>query len=252
MLTLAKLCGSILLALNNTAQTPRASGGIGRLAGFRCQCSQGRAGSTPASRTKKKSTALRCFSFWVSLPLVVSPSGILMLGVGKAAPAQLLLLRKSNLRRKSAAPPCGAPASEQSSLCSLRLPPVAQVYSASIPSLAKKTRLCRVFLFSFIPWSIQQICKQKKNDPRPVFQSGVILRSAWALPSVINLSFYRFSVPIILSRCFDSHLYQRTVCGSLPYMTTAFGELASLDVGSFPVFNFRGESLVHWTHPFCI
>ena len=31
-----------------------ASGGIGRLAGFRCQCSQGRAGSTPASRTTKK------------------------------------------------------------------------------------------------------------------------------------------------------------------------------------------------------
>lgn len=29
----------------------RASGGIGRLAGFRCQCSQGRAGSSPASRT---------------------------------------------------------------------------------------------------------------------------------------------------------------------------------------------------------
>ena len=168
MLTLAKLCGSILLALNNTAQTPRASGGIGRLAGFRCQCSQGRAGSTPASRTKERHDK------------VVS------------------------------------------------------------------------FFFSFIPLSIQQICKQKKNDPRPVFQSGVILRSAWALPSVINLSFYRFSVPIILSRRFDSHLYQRTVCGSLPYMTTAFGELASLDVGSFPVFNFRGESLVHWTHPFCI
>ena len=116
----------------------------------------------------------------------------------------------------------------------------------------RKTRQCRVFLFSFIPLSIQQICKQKKNDPRPVFQSGVILRSAWALPSVINLSLYRFSVPIILSRCLDSHLYQRTMCGSLPYMTTAFGELASLDVGSFPVFNFRGESLVHWTHPFCI
>lgn len=31
--------------------TKCASGGIGRLAGFRCQCSQGRAGSTPASRT---------------------------------------------------------------------------------------------------------------------------------------------------------------------------------------------------------
>ena len=31
-----------------------ASGGIGRLAGFRCQCSQGRAGSTPASRTTRK------------------------------------------------------------------------------------------------------------------------------------------------------------------------------------------------------
>ena len=35
-------------------QTICASGGIGRLAGFRCQCSQGRAGSTPASRTSSE------------------------------------------------------------------------------------------------------------------------------------------------------------------------------------------------------
>ena len=36
----------------------RASGGIGRLAGFRCQCSQGRAGSTPASRTTSEQSSL--------------------------------------------------------------------------------------------------------------------------------------------------------------------------------------------------
>ena len=41
---------------SSSARTRCASGGIGRLAGFRCQCSQGRAGSTPASRTKKKDT----------------------------------------------------------------------------------------------------------------------------------------------------------------------------------------------------
>ena len=35
-----------------------ASGGIGRLAGFRCQCSQGRAGSTPASRTSSETPLL--------------------------------------------------------------------------------------------------------------------------------------------------------------------------------------------------
>lgn len=40
-------------------QTIRASGGIGRLAGFRCQCSQGRAGSTPASRTRQAPASKR-------------------------------------------------------------------------------------------------------------------------------------------------------------------------------------------------
>ena len=63
--------GSISLALSHTAKRKRircASGGIGRLAGFRCQCSQGRAGSTPASRTKKKDTLLACLSFWVPPP----------------------------------------------------------------------------------------------------------------------------------------------------------------------------------------
>ena len=63
--------GSISLALSHTAKRKRircASGGIGRLAGFRCQCSQGRAGSTPASRTKKKDTLKACLSFWVPPP----------------------------------------------------------------------------------------------------------------------------------------------------------------------------------------
>ena len=40
-------------------QTTCASGGIGRLAGFRCQCSQGRAGSTPASRTRQAPASKR-------------------------------------------------------------------------------------------------------------------------------------------------------------------------------------------------
>ena len=39
--------------------TACASGGIGRLAGFRCQCSQGRAGSTPASRTSSSQASYR-------------------------------------------------------------------------------------------------------------------------------------------------------------------------------------------------
>ena len=55
--------------VERNASTPTkygcASGGIGRLAGFRCQCSQGRAGSTPASRTKKEEHLLgRCSSFF--------------------------------------------------------------------------------------------------------------------------------------------------------------------------------------------
>ena len=37
------------------------SGGIGRLAGFRCQCSQGRAGSTPASCTRNEHTKVCSF-----------------------------------------------------------------------------------------------------------------------------------------------------------------------------------------------
>ena len=59
--------GNISLALSNTKrQTTCASGGIGRLAGFRCQCSQGRAGSTPASRTSSSQATYRlrrAFSF---------------------------------------------------------------------------------------------------------------------------------------------------------------------------------------------
>ena len=56
LLTAGDKCGNIYLALRNSAFHLCASGGIGRLAGFRCQCSQGRAGSTPASRTKTKGT----------------------------------------------------------------------------------------------------------------------------------------------------------------------------------------------------
>ena len=44
------------LSLNERRHTACASGGIGRLAGFRCRCSQGRAGSTPASRTTRSWT----------------------------------------------------------------------------------------------------------------------------------------------------------------------------------------------------
>ena len=40
--------------------------------------------TTPKRKTRRKS----CLSFWVPLPLVASPFGIKMLGVGKAAPAQ--------------------------------------------------------------------------------------------------------------------------------------------------------------------
>ena len=55
MLTKEESHGNINLALRGADKFARcASGGIGRLAGFRCQCSQGRAGSTPASRTNKK------------------------------------------------------------------------------------------------------------------------------------------------------------------------------------------------------
>ena len=50
-----------------TKRSKCASGGIGRLAGFRCQCSQGRAGSTPASRTKTKEPVFGLVPlFWAS------------------------------------------------------------------------------------------------------------------------------------------------------------------------------------------
>ena len=52
-LTFLKPCGTIHPVPRNGTSTACASGGIGRLAGFRCRCSQGRAGSTPASRTTK-------------------------------------------------------------------------------------------------------------------------------------------------------------------------------------------------------
>ena len=48
------------------------SGGIGRLAGFRCQCSQGRAGSTPASCTTRKTRFKRVFLF---LSVALLPPG---------------------------------------------------------------------------------------------------------------------------------------------------------------------------------
>ena len=42
----------ILGKLSSSERDARASGGIGRRAGFRCQCSQGRGGSSPPSRTE--------------------------------------------------------------------------------------------------------------------------------------------------------------------------------------------------------
>ena len=67
VLTKEESHGNINLALRGADKFARcASGGIGRLAGFRCQCSQGRAGSTPASRTSSSQALYRlrrAFSF---------------------------------------------------------------------------------------------------------------------------------------------------------------------------------------------
>ena len=59
VLTKEESHGNINLALRGADKFARcASGGIGRLAGFRCQCSQGRAGSTPASGTTSEQSPL--------------------------------------------------------------------------------------------------------------------------------------------------------------------------------------------------
>ena len=64
--------GIVSLAPNEerNSSTPSwcTSGGIGRLAGFRCQCSQGRAGSTPASCTTKRTRwCVSSFHFYIRL-----------------------------------------------------------------------------------------------------------------------------------------------------------------------------------------
>ena len=48
------ILGKLSFAVSPDAAA-RASGGIGRRAGFRCQCPKGRGGSTPPSRTERKS-----------------------------------------------------------------------------------------------------------------------------------------------------------------------------------------------------
>ena len=63
VLTETSSCANISLALSGANKIRCASGGIGRLAGFRCQCSQGRAGSTPASRTTKRTSKWMSFLF---------------------------------------------------------------------------------------------------------------------------------------------------------------------------------------------
>lgn len=65
-MTEASEYANICLALRETARnSTSASGGIGRLAGFRCQCSQGRAGSTPASRTTSEQSSLCSDNFFI-------------------------------------------------------------------------------------------------------------------------------------------------------------------------------------------
>ena len=92
-------------------QTICASGGIGRLAGFRCQCSQGRAGSTPASRTSSSQATYRLrrvFSFYCKahraliLLRLASKSQPLALGCDLVQGADLWLVRlfrQRNTRR---------------------------------------------------------------------------------------------------------------------------------------------------------
>ena len=100
MLTERGRCGNISHALSQLCiSSPCASGGIGRLAGFRCQCSQGRAGSTPASRTTSPRTLYRSrrlflqkspLTHFVAAPLQIEPAALgfdLVLGAGLPAAA---------------------------------------------------------------------------------------------------------------------------------------------------------------------
>ena len=82
-------------------QTICASGGIGRLAGFRCQCSQGRAGSTPASRTKKEALAKPVLLFWVPPPLAAPPGLFHLLGASESPRHQDFCLRQKCLERRT-------------------------------------------------------------------------------------------------------------------------------------------------------
>ena len=77
LLTEASEYANICLALRETARnSTSASGGIGRLAGFRCQCSQGRAGSTPASRTTSEQSLLCSDVFYQNHPRSRETSGV--------------------------------------------------------------------------------------------------------------------------------------------------------------------------------
>src|SRR5699024_4877442 len=54
------------------AYVTRASGGIGRRAGFRCQCLHGRGGSSPPSRTARNQPFISvkgCFAFRLNVPM---------------------------------------------------------------------------------------------------------------------------------------------------------------------------------------
>ena len=55
---LRDILGKLSCAVSSDAAS-RASGGIGRRAGFRCQCPKGRGGSTPPSRTTRKPALTR-------------------------------------------------------------------------------------------------------------------------------------------------------------------------------------------------
>ena len=74
VLTKEESHGNINLALRGADKFARcASGGIGRLAGFRCQCSQGRAGSTPASRTTSEQTSYRLLRLFYKSQSALTP-----------------------------------------------------------------------------------------------------------------------------------------------------------------------------------
>ena len=104
VLTETSSCANISLALSGANKIRCASGGIGRLAGFRCQCSQGRAGSTPASRTKKKDmTKGHVFLFGFRGPKAASALWFKMLGGNEFRLRRGFACGKTLVRRKSAA-----------------------------------------------------------------------------------------------------------------------------------------------------